>query len=292
MGRYGRSVVDGVEQRSYGRVFDEVAEEYDRHRPAYPDELVDRACELAGLTPGEHVLEVGCGTGQLTRSLVARGLRVTAVEPGANLRALAEQNLGDRVEIIGARLEDADLAGGSFTAAFSASAFHWVDPDVSWQLVANALAPGGCFSLIQYFGLKDPRAAAEDEAMLATIHGIAPELEADWPEYRSLEETIAGGLERRHNVSALWAWLGSRDLARDYVPALFEPAELAAVPILQEHPAGELNALLQTMSFWAKLSPEQRQALEQANNALQEQLARPIRVSILACLVSARRSSR
>ena len=68
----------------YGTVFDEVAAEYDKHRPAYPDELVDQACQAAGIGSGDHVLEVGCGSGQLTRSLAARGLHVTALEPGEN----------------------------------------------------------------------------------------------------------------------------------------------------------------------------------------------------------------
>ena len=49
--------------RRYGKVFDEVAAEYDRHRPAYPDELVDQACRVAGIGSGDHVLEVGCGSG-------------------------------------------------------------------------------------------------------------------------------------------------------------------------------------------------------------------------------------
>jgi ubiquinone/menaquinone biosynthesis C-methylase UbiE len=73
-------MANDVSARSYGRVFDAVAAEYDRSRPTYPDELVDAACELAGSANGDEVLEVGCGTGQLTRSLVARGLHVTAVE--------------------------------------------------------------------------------------------------------------------------------------------------------------------------------------------------------------------
>lgn len=63
-------------------MFNEIADEYDRHRPAYPDALIDRACDVAGLAPRTNVLEIGCGTGQLTRSLLERGLRVTAIEPG------------------------------------------------------------------------------------------------------------------------------------------------------------------------------------------------------------------
>lgn len=70
-------------QDSDGRAFDQVAAEYNRHRPAYPDRVIDLACERAGLERGDHVLEIGCGTGQLTRSLLHRGLRVTAIELGA-----------------------------------------------------------------------------------------------------------------------------------------------------------------------------------------------------------------
>jgi len=101
----------GSTARRYGTVFNEVAAEYDRHRPAYPDELVDQACQAAGIGSGDHVLEVGCGSGQLTRSLAARGLRVTALEPGDNLMALARRNLAGagEVEFVTARFEDALL---------------------------------------------------------------------------------------------------------------------------------------------------------------------------------------
>jgi ubiquinone/menaquinone biosynthesis C-methylase UbiE len=55
---------DGTLARSYGKVFNEVAVEYDRNRPSYPDALVDQACEVAGITDGDRVLEIGCGTGR------------------------------------------------------------------------------------------------------------------------------------------------------------------------------------------------------------------------------------
>src|SRR5580698_9830664 len=145
--------------RGYGKVFDEIAAEYDRHRPAYPDELVDQACQVAGLRSGDHVLEVGCGSGQLTRGLVARGLHVTALEPGKSLIALARQNLegAGEVEFLNTHFEDALLPREQFAAVFSASAFHWVDPQVSWQKAADVLVRCGTLALVQYCGLEEPR---------------------------------------------------------------------------------------------------------------------------------------
>ncbi|HEX4116432.1 MAG TPA: class I SAM-dependent methyltransferase [Solirubrobacteraceae bacterium] len=284
---------DGTLARSYGKVFDEIAVEYDRNRPAYPDALLDQACEVAGIKGGDRVLEIGCGTGQLTRGLLARGLCVTALEPGDRLIGIAEENLEDAgdVELVHARLEDARLHRERFEAVFSASAIHWVDPDLGWQKIADALAPGGTLGLIQYFGLQEQCSVDDQEALLSILCKHAPEMAATWPSYRDLDCTIAGVRERRRNVADVWAWLGSYDIGRDYAADLFEDVQLATVPTLVEKTADELSALLATMSFWARLSPEQRDALANENRALQERLGRPIRASTIAVLVTARRSA-
>jgi SAM-dependent methyltransferase len=285
---------DGTLARSCGKAFNEVAVEYDRTRPTYPDALVDQACEVAGVSDGERVLEIGCGTGQLTRSLVARGLRVTALEPGDQLIRVAGENLKDAgdVELVHARLEDKQLPRESYAAVFSASAIHWVDPDLSWQKIADALAPNGTLALIQYFGLHEQRSVDDQEALLSALRRHAWEIAATWPVYRDLDCTIAGVQERRRNVADAWGWLGSYDIARDYAADLFEDVQLAAVPTLIERTAGELNALLGTMSFWARLSPDQRDALVNETHALHARLGRPIRASTVAALVTARRSAR
>lgn len=277
--------------RRYGKFFDGVAAEYDRVRPVYPDELIDRAYRVAGLGDGDPVLEIGCGTGQLTRSLVARGLHVTAVEPGENLIALARQNVGSTgaAEFVNARFEDADCPPDHFRAAFSASALHWVDPDVSWRKIADALVPGGTLALIQYFGLAEEGTKDDQEAILSVLRRIAPDVAADWPAYRDLDATLAGTGERRDNVSAVWAWLGGYDLAREYARPLFTDVQIAAVPVPIEQTADKLNAVTRTMSFYARLSPDQRQALEREITALHQELGRPIRASTVAILVTARR---
>jgi SAM-dependent methyltransferase len=282
----------GSNARRYGKVFDDVAAEYDRHRPAYPDELVDQACRVAGIRSGDRVLEVGCGSGQLTRDLVARGLHVTALEPGQNLIALARQNLegAEEVEFVNARFEDALLPREQFQAVFSASAFHWIDPEVSWQKAADVLVPGGTLALVQYCGLEEPRSKQDQEAALAAIRKVAPDVADNWPAYRDLDATLSGMEQRHGNVSAVWAWFGSYDIGQDYAGRLFGDVQVAVMPKLVEHTPDELNAIVRTMSFYARLSPGQRQALEREYAAIYERFGRPIRASIVAALVTARRS--
>jgi ubiquinone/menaquinone biosynthesis C-methylase UbiE len=278
--------------RRYGKVFDEIAAEYDRHRPAYPDHLIDQACRVAGVGPGDHVLEVGCGSGQLTRALLARGLHVTAVEPGQNLIALARRNLdgAGAVEFVNAQFEDAPLSREQFQAVFSASAFHWVDPEVSWQKAADVLVPGGTLALVQYFGLEEPRSEEDQEAVLAAMRKVAPDIAADWPAYRDLDATLAGVEQRRGNVSQAWAWLGSYDIGQGYADGLFGDVQIAVMPKLLEHTPDQVNAVIRTMSFYARLSPDQRQALEREHQAVYERLGRPIRASVVGALVTARRN--
>ena len=278
--------------RRYGKVFDGIAAEYDRYRPAYPDELIDQACQVAGLGPGDQVLEVGCGSGQLTRGLAARGLHVTALEPGTNLIALARQNLdgAGAVEFVNAQFEEALLPREQFRAVFSASAFHWINPEVSWQKAADVLVPGGTLALVSYFGLEEPRSQRDQEAALSAIRTVAPDIAADWPAYRDLDTTLAGVEQRRGNVSAAWAWLGSYDIGQDYAGRLFGDVQVAVVPKMIEHTPDELNAIVRTLSFYARLSPDQRRALEREYEAIYLRLGRPIRASTVAALVTARRS--
>jgi ubiquinone/menaquinone biosynthesis C-methylase UbiE len=279
--------------RSYGRVFNEVAAEYDRNRPSYPDELIDHACLLAGIGSGDRVLEVGCGSGQLTRALLARGLHVTALDRGERLISLAAQNLEGtgEVEFVNARFEDAQLPTGDFRAVFSAAAFHWIDPEVSWRKVARLLRPGGTLALLQYCGLNDQHSIHDQEALLSALARIAPEIAADWPSYRGLATTVAGAEQRRENVSEVWAWLGSHAVAQAEAASLFSDVRIAAVPKLVEQTADELNALLRTASFYHRISPSQRQALESENVAIYERVGRPIRSGMVAALVTARRGT-
>ena len=121
--------------RDLGRVFDEVPELYDRVRPAYPDGLFADLVSVTGMDARSSVLEVGCGTGQATRSLAALGCQVTAVEPGAGMAALARRHLAapSNVEIEISTFEEWEDRGRRFEVVVAASAWHWVDPAAGWR---------------------------------------------------------------------------------------------------------------------------------------------------------------
>jgi SAM-dependent methyltransferase len=282
-------VAGDLDLRRYGDVFDSVAAEYERHRPTYPDGLIDHACRRGGLKAGDRVLEIGCGTGQLTRALVARGLHVTAVEPGENLLSLAGTALAGpgSVNFINRRFEDARL-DGQFAAVFSAAAFHWLDPDVSWRKVADALVPGGLLALIQYCGAREEHTAADDGALMGALALAAPEIAATWPPLRDVRTIVQGVEDRRANVSEAWAWVGSQAVARGYAARLFEAVEIAVHPTLVEQTAEQLNALFRTTSLYHRMSPAQRDTLERANREIGERFGRPIRSSMIAVLITAR----
>jgi len=140
----------GAERRHLGRVFNEVPELYDRVRPSYPDELFADLVAITDLDARSAVLEVGCGTGQATRSLAALGCSVTAVEPGTSMAALARRRLvaSPNVVVETSSFEEWDDRGRRFDGLVAASAWHWVDPSVGWRRARDVLLPGGWMALL------------------------------------------------------------------------------------------------------------------------------------------------
>jgi len=105
----------------------------------------------SGVGAGDQVLEVGCGTGQLTRQLVPFGLALTAIDLGPAMVATARRAVGEAGAGVDWRVtafEDLDAPGGSFGLVVSATAFHWIDPDVGWAKAARLLRPGGWLAVI------------------------------------------------------------------------------------------------------------------------------------------------
>jgi SAM-dependent methyltransferase len=129
--------------------FDEAASLYDEVRPGYPEELFDDVISLSGIEPAGRILEIGCGTGQATVPFARRGYRILCVELGENLAAVARRNLEGypRADVRTGAFEDLALQDGSFELVISATAFHWLDPDVAYPKVARILGDGGSLAL-------------------------------------------------------------------------------------------------------------------------------------------------
>lgn len=125
------------------RSFGSVAEAYDRGRPAYPSEAV------AWLAGGEAkvVLELGAGTGKLTRQLVDQGHAVFATEPDEAMLAV----LRERVPEVSAKVataEEIPANDRSVDVVVVAQAFHWFDHEVALAEMARVLKPGGHVALV------------------------------------------------------------------------------------------------------------------------------------------------
>ena len=130
-------------------LFDDIAERYEASRPGYPVQVVEFVTATAGLGPGAAVLEVGCGTGQLTERLARSGFRLTAIDIGPSMIAAARRRLaGAEVCFQVTSFEDLAAADAAFGLVISSAAFHWIDPEVAFSKSARLLRPGGWLALL------------------------------------------------------------------------------------------------------------------------------------------------
>ncbi len=129
------------------RGFSQGAEAYERGRPAYPPEAVRWLVQQLALRRDRVAVDVGAGTGKLTRALLPSGARVIAVEPVAEMRSVLERNVPG-VELLGGTAEELPLGGGTVDAVVSAQAFHWFDGPRASAEFHRVLRPGGRLGLI------------------------------------------------------------------------------------------------------------------------------------------------
>lgn len=123
------------------------ADDYDRVRPEYSAEALDLVTERLGLSPDAEVLDLAAGTGKLTRPLVERFARVTAVEPDPGMLARLRR-VTDCYAALEGRAEEIPLPDGSVDVVFVGQAFHWFSTDEALTEIARVLRPVGGLVLI------------------------------------------------------------------------------------------------------------------------------------------------
>jgi SAM-dependent methyltransferase len=239
--------------------FDDVAELYERVRPRYPAELFDDLAALTGAPGQARVLEVGCGPGQATRDLLARGWHVHAVEPGtamAQRAAAAFAGLPFTVDVT--TFEDWAPRGATFDVLFSATAYHWVAPAVRWRLAAAVLEPGGALALATNRtvagGTFDDvyRASAE----LHARH--APEVDFGLPQ--TAASILAEMTAAPDDIGAVWQ-AGEPKSGPSLAGPLFAPPELRSYEWTVSYDTADAVALLATYSPYLRVPPERRARL-------------------------------
>jgi SAM-dependent methyltransferase len=119
------------------------AAEYDRGRPGWPLAVLD----LLPVDADATVLDLGAGTGKLTRVLADRYARVIAVEPLDELRAILAERV-PAADVRAASAEAIPLADAEVDAVFAGQAFHWFANDTAVGEIARVLRPGGVLALM------------------------------------------------------------------------------------------------------------------------------------------------
>lgn len=156
-------------------VFDQAARDYDEVRPGYPEELIEDIILISGVPQGGRILEIGCGTGQATVPFARRGYSVLCLEIGSELAALAWQNCRGypNVQIKNLSFEEWKPEVNSFDLVISATAFHWIPPEIGYPKAAQVLRNSGY--LAAFWNLHPKPYTGFFEAVQEVYQRVVPE---------------------------------------------------------------------------------------------------------------------
>jgi ubiquinone/menaquinone biosynthesis C-methylase UbiE len=241
LGRLKLSIHPQAEQ-GFGRA----AQAYDRGRPEYPAKAIEWLAEQLGLKAGRVVVDVGAGTGKLTRALGVTGARLIAVEPVPEMLEVLKQR-APGAEPLSASAEDIPLAAGSVDAVVAGQAFHWFDGPRALDEFHRLLRSDGKLGLIW-------NRRAQDQPLHQDIDEIIERYRGETPAYYS------------HRWSA----------AFEERP-LFTLAERAEIPFEQDLDAEGFVDRVMSISFVAALDPQERRTVEDRLRELASEKLEPLR---------------
>jgi SAM-dependent methyltransferase len=151
------------------RSFHRAAEEYERGRPGWPPEVLD----LVPVAEGATVLDLGAGTGKLTRTLADRYARVIAVEPLPELRAILAERVPEARTLPGVA-EAIPVGDAEVDAVFAGQSFHWFANEVALAEIARVLRPGGVLVTMWNFAVEPNPLPAPYRERLSELHDAMP----------------------------------------------------------------------------------------------------------------------
>lgn len=225
--------------------FGRVAELYEQARPSYPRELVEMVARYAPLEPGDRILDVGAGTGKATRLFAGAGQEIVALEPSAEMAAVARTALSGLrgVRVVQAEFEHWELPPDPFKLLISGQAWHWIDPDARYAKARAALIHGG--ALAAFWNYADWRNSPIRGALDEAYRQAAPEFPPAGPMHPQTD---------RAELEPEWE-------AEISATGGFVAPTVHTFPWRQRYSAGEYVRLLSTHSDHILLEPAVRERL-------------------------------
>jgi SAM-dependent methyltransferase len=211
------------------------AHHYDELRPDYAPEAVAWVARSGGMGPGSTVVDLAAGTGQLSRRFLPLDVKLLAVEPAANMRAILEDRL-PAVRTLDGSAGSMPIATGSADAVVVGNAFHHFERDAAFGEIRRVLRPGGTLALFWAWPLEEEQ---------RQIGGMASIFEA---------------VERARTSSSITA--AYRSWAEPPATAEgFDAFERREFPMTHVLPSARLADLYATSSDIASMAPDDRREL-------------------------------
>lgn len=231
-----------------GLSFGPGAELYDQTRPSYP---LDSIRWALGTQP-ETVVDLGAGTGILTRQLVELGYRTTAVEPDDEMRARLAAS-SPTVTVAAGTAESIPLPDAGVDAVLAGQAYHWFNPEPSHAEIARVTRPGGVFASL--WNLRDetvPWSGELSRILQDEDTGVDPETAAAVTLHGTLAKILDGNIEHS-------GWLGNPTFGEGFGPVSWQ-AFRNPIPYSPDM----LVNLVRSRSYYRTASTSQRAEIEGA----------------------------
>jgi ubiquinone/menaquinone biosynthesis C-methylase UbiE len=239
--------------------FGRTAREYELGRPLWPEELLDRVIARTGLSPEAAVLDLGAGTGKLTRALVPRFTRVVAVEPDAAMLAVLKEVVPGAEAHVGSA-EAIPLGNDDVDAVFSAEAFHWFAPEAATEIV-RVLRPRGALVILFNIGIEYDDMGPEAEAAIEEMFerggapGIGRVLSGDWRKpLETVFEELREAQVERDVVAGRDEWIANMLSVSSIAHQPEEDRDVFAERLRELVPADRrVGRRVRTVAYWTRL---------------------------------------
>ena len=160
-------------------VFKSIIADYEAARPGYPDALFRDILAFSSPTQGTNILEIGAGPGQASEYFTHEGFQLTALEISQEQVDYLEYKYADHPNFraVCSRFEDFSATDGAFDIVFSATAFHWIAPEVGYPNAYRLLRRGGVLAVFWHLAsIIEPQTEMLQQ-IRAIYRAVAPELD-------------------------------------------------------------------------------------------------------------------